>query len=87
MFAMYSTIFDPKYLSKLECHVNVSCVIQPKPHFVALAPRAHRARFDSEFNRTKPTIFVDFSWVDVGRVVSRIMEMFIFISDAWFQWI
>lgn len=38
VIAMKSTIFEPKYLLNLKCLVKESQVIQPKWHFVILAP-------------------------------------------------
>lgn len=54
--------------------MTVSSIINPKRHFVIFACAYHEG-FNSGYNVTKIMNFADFSWVDVGRVVSTSMKI------------
>lgn len=63
--------------------IRVSRVIQQERHFVIFAPSAYQEGFNCCYNVAKATNFVEFSWVDIDKLVSASMEkVWLFNNNA-----
>lgn len=82
--AIKSPTIHQNYESKQNYEVEVSRIRKPKGNFVVFAPFASHAKFSIGCHVARATNFADFSWADVGKVVSKNMKRFIFISNALF---